>query len=99
MPTGPVQENFSTISATVFATDSGVDGCGVGTRMRSSASTPSSTSTGQPLMPDPPISTPKPRGAPIPDPFLLDSGRGVLTLTAVCCDGTVGLAYEHDVEA
>ena len=57
-PTGPFQSKWSTTSATTSATAFGVAGFGVRMRKRSPASSPLSTSTGAPLMPVPPMSTP-----------------------------------------
>src|SRR4029453_1217671 len=51
-------ESSSTIWATTSATDSGVAGCGVGTRNRSPISFPFFRSTMPPLMPVPPMSIP-----------------------------------------
>src|SRR6478609_2013756 len=59
MPTGPVQSKWPTTSATPSATPLGVAGCGVSTLWRSRARSPRSRSTGAPLIPDPPMSTPK----------------------------------------
>src|SRR5690625_4085840 len=60
-PTGtprPISKD-STKAVTVSATASGVEGWGVGIRRRSADSAPVLRSTGAPLMPLPPISTPK----------------------------------------
>ncbi len=57
-PVGPSQAKCSTISATTAATASGLAGSGVGTRSRSRVSRPFATSTGAPLIPDPPMSIP-----------------------------------------
>src|SRR5690606_40457945 len=59
-PTGPVQPACSTICATVVATASGVDGCGVRILIRSPTRRPESRSTTAPLTPLPPMSTPNP---------------------------------------
>ncbi len=59
MPTGPFQSKWPTTSATPSATLAGVAGWGVSTLWRSCASSPRSRSTGAPLIPEPPMSTPK----------------------------------------
>src|SRR5690606_7401542 len=59
IPTGPVQPKWSTTCLTPSATASGVAGCGVRTLWRSCARSPLPRSTGAPLIPDPPMSTPK----------------------------------------
>ena len=57
-PIVPGASSFVTISFTTAATASGVAGCGVGMRMRSAVKAPAARSTGAPLMPVPPMSTP-----------------------------------------
>ncbi len=61
-------------SATVSATASGVEGCGVGIRTRSAASSPLPRWTGAPLMPLPPMSIPK-AFLLIVSPWSCDAGR------------------------
>ncbi len=56
--------NERTISATTAATAPGVEGDGVGVRTRSAVKVPAARSTGHPLMPEPPMSMPKPLEGP-----------------------------------
>src|SRR4051794_19642284 len=60
-PTRCSQSKAATTWATTPQTASGSDGCGVSIRTRLPISSPLSRSTGQPLIPLPPMSTPKPR--------------------------------------
>ena len=57
-PTGPFQSKCSTTSQRRRPRLRASPACGVSMRKRSSASAPASTSTGAPLMPVPPMSTP-----------------------------------------
>ena len=61
-PVGVVERRSS--ATKTFATASGVAGCGVSMRTRSSANSPCCRSTGAPLMPVPPKSMPN--GRPVP---------------------------------
>jgi len=58
-PTSPVQLALVTSWTTTSATLSGVDGCGVAIRTRWVRNSPVRVSTTAPLMPLPPMSTPK----------------------------------------
>jgi hypothetical protein len=58
MPVGPVQSNDLATSCTTSATAVGVEGRGVRIFLRSASSLPVATSTGDPLMPLPPMSIP-----------------------------------------
>ncbi len=63
IPTGPSHPACSMISATVAATASGVDGCGVRILIRSPINWPVDRSTRPPFTPLPPTSTPNPVSA------------------------------------
>ena len=58
-PTGSLPFQLPATSTSAGSTASGVAGRGVSTRTRSSIRAPASTSTGAPLIPDPPMSMPR----------------------------------------
>ena len=55
---------------TASATNLGLDGCGVGTLIRSRVKAPAVTSTGAALIPEPPMSTPRTSTAPPSPPYV-----------------------------
>src|SRR3954462_10556771 len=78
-PTRCSQSKAATTLATTSHTASGSDGCGVSMRTRSPISSPLSRSTGQPLMPLPPMSTPNPRATSDSVVIAATAGQGPAT--------------------